>query len=621
MTSIHRWFRPETLELLPISLRRFAIPAATGSVQDMERLLDLLVDQADTDKYTYSLPVIYANLDPAKIPTEENLNVDSVACANMALDQLHDLRPKHKSAFAELWHRAWPWIVFFQAYRECLSDRLMRLDPCFDVVILITRFRKDKQLESEIFRTAGVRTLVVDAWFAIGNTENRLEHSAFTNLCRILPSLTADEPDHFDEIIEGAGGVANLSAIIGTTVLDCVRVAIGGPATHVDSLINVLTFIRILGHTDIMSPALAAAGGAKIITAASCTGFDPDGTVLEPVKKQTIVLLCLDAISTMIYSPEAMCAALPVGLLQSVLFCSTLALSQDEFIHCMLARILPSATVYHSVLVVLKEVIPMFSKMPDSMEFQRCWMYKDWMEFMTLVERRIAFMQQTEASHGVSMKACSNCNKMRERKDFRKCSRCQTVFYCSLECQKADWNTGHRETCQTNQIYSLRNMDITPHNYSFLRELFHKDMMKLKPSQLIPAPQSALPLSYLRELAQRSERNPFILVVHYQKGIPCAYIGEIAWARRRDFQHRFNWDDLERREARSSGLMELQTMVVQDGSPWHHRHFVFPQWSDRPGFLHRLYEVVRRDISLEDAEQEVERLCIAYENESGTRIH
>lgn len=49
-----------------------------------------------------------------------------------------------------------------------------------------------------------------------------------------------------------------------------------------------------------------------------------------------------------------------------------------------------------------------------------------------------------------SLKHCRYCNKMEMSEEFqmtlKRCSRCQSAFYCSTACQRADWKT-HKKTC------------------------------------------------------------------------------------------------------------------------------------------------------------------------------
>lgn len=50
-----------------------------------------------------------------------------------------------------------------------------------------------------------------------------------------------------------------------------------------------------------------------------------------------------------------------------------------------------------------------------------------------------------------SLARCGNsdCHKLQLNKgDFKKCARCKTVSYCSAECQKAHWKSGHKAECR-----------------------------------------------------------------------------------------------------------------------------------------------------------------------------
>jgi len=38
---------------------------------------------------------------------------------------------------------------------------------------------------------------------------------------------------------------------------------------------------------------------------------------------------------------------------------------------------------------------------------------------------------------------------MLRTEDLKACGACKAVFYCGLECQKADWKARHRPLCKT----------------------------------------------------------------------------------------------------------------------------------------------------------------------------
>ena len=46
-----------------------------------------------------------------------------------------------------------------------------------------------------------------------------------------------------------------------------------------------------------------------------------------------------------------------------------------------------------------------------------------------------------------TIKSCANCDKAdNPETPFKRCSRCQTSYYCSKDCQKADWKE-HKKSC------------------------------------------------------------------------------------------------------------------------------------------------------------------------------
>ena len=45
------------------------------------------------------------------------------------------------------------------------------------------------------------------------------------------------------------------------------------------------------------------------------------------------------------------------------------------------------------------------------------------------------------------MEKCSGCEAQKPRTDLKRCSECKDVWYCSVECQRADWQS-HRKLCK-----------------------------------------------------------------------------------------------------------------------------------------------------------------------------
>ncbi|KAE8440743.1 hypothetical protein EG329_006622 [Mollisiaceae sp. DMI_Dod_QoI] len=72
---------------------------------------------------------------------------------------------------------------------------------------------------------------------------------------------------------------------------------------------------------------------------------------------------------------------------------------------------------------------------------------------------------QTEASSSSTIltKKCANCgtSETDPEKPLKPCSKCQTVRYCSRDCQKKDWKV-HKKTCASDaQIYA-QTADLKP---------------------------------------------------------------------------------------------------------------------------------------------------------------
>ncbi|KAI8054936.1 uncharacterized protein B0P05DRAFT_498991 [Gilbertella persicaria] len=69
-------------------------------------------------------------------------------------------------------------------------------------------------------------------------------------------------------------------------------------------------------------------------------------------------------------------------------------------------------------------------------------------------EKLIRQLAKEAAQDNISHRQCANmdCNKKEEEPgSFKRCGRCQRVSYCSRECQKEHWKTGHKAVCKAPQ--------------------------------------------------------------------------------------------------------------------------------------------------------------------------
>ena len=52
--------------------------------------------------------------------------------------------------------------------------------------------------------------------------------------------------------------------------------------------------------------------------------------------------------------------------------------------------------------------------------------------------------------------SCAVCDK--SDSPLKKCSQCSSVFYCSVDCQKADWKS-HKSNCINAEVYIKKQME------------------------------------------------------------------------------------------------------------------------------------------------------------------
>ncbi|KAJ7655827.1 hypothetical protein DFH06DRAFT_1473988 [Mycena polygramma] len=629
---MHDSLRLENLSLLPISIRRFATPAATGSVHDFQRLLEVLDDNWDEERYKHCLPVFYFTLDPAKIPMDENLRSDPIRCATMALDALRNVceAQAHKPAWPDLWPRVWAWIVFLHAYRDCFPDDLGEPDVCLDLLVFYNCFGSDAATRVLISQTEGVRALVVDAWAFLLNTEERESHWGFSELCRALRDgigivrFNPIYPTQVAEIVDGADGPLGLASLVVKTLRALLLVAGETPTVVVEEknlafLQDVLSFLDYLPPHDAVPEALASAGISISLTAAAI-GCIYGTHTSAPSATRNVVLKSLELLVRFISCPRAMQESIATGLLYAIIYiamCPSIEDAHEQMLKRLLTRTLPGSTLYRSILASMEVQLLRYEPTTNTSDFQNSWLYDEWQSFATLAHERIAFMNELDSKKdAVAFRACDNmeCGLIQERKKFKRCSACEAVYYCSLECRKVDWrHGGHRDTCQSIRAFALKKDGLVPRDRAFLRALLHKDMTDRH--QPNPPLFDAVRFPYLRELVHNPSNTTIVTVLDYRYGRPKSWVEFAKHESESDPMYKHVHRDILVRAARSRGRMELH-LVMLNSLPWaplERRGFMFPQRSDRPAFNEGYLRILKDD-GIDDAQEEVERLLAATED-------
>ncbi|KAJ7633581.1 hypothetical protein DFH06DRAFT_689128 [Mycena polygramma] len=618
---MHQLLRLEHLSALPLSLRRFAMPAARGSWPELNRLLRLLHEMESRAAWTNCLPIFYANLDPAGIPSGEDLDTPAAGAAALVLRSLRLLTPDYASIGMDLWPRVWQWTSFLHTYQDCIPPLHPGQNTAIDLLFLVNALITDPVMAAAIGQTAGVRAILMHAFASLLDNEMSSDENAFPHLCTILRDfMAADEPENLAEILdatEGLHALASLAVRYIKLFMPERRTALTTkPLFLYDGILSFVLQVTDNAQEDYDIPAaFLAAGIVAPLTAVTCALSEStvihdgvDGPLLE----------CFQLFMDLFMVPgshtairDAIDAGLLHGIIHSSILCDGAEVLEESGLKTLLTTVLPDALVYYSVLGALETQLPEVAEIAKLPGFKQSAMYDHWVYFANLAEERIGLLNHFKSGHS-SHKACDNmeCGVIRQKTDFQRCSNCQRVYYCSPDCQTEDWESGHRETCHSLRICRLHNSDFSPRTLWFMRWLFHSD--------------SAL-LTTTSELCSRLEMmrdypgDPIVSILDYRNGVLSVETGTLGSERETCDQWEVYWDEHRARMARSGGRMELHLMRIWDGS--RPRQLMFPQRLDRPVLHDGLVRILNKLPLDSDPEKEVEELVATPEYLARQQIH
>ncbi|KAJ7615447.1 hypothetical protein FB45DRAFT_1008367 [Roridomyces roridus] len=165
-----------------------------------------------------------------------------------------------------------------------------------------------------------------------------------------------------------------------------------------------------------------------------------------------------------------------------------------------------------------------------------------------------------ESADRIPTGACDNveCARISFKTEFRCCSGCESVNYCSVDCQRLDWRRGHRNTCRAIRLHSLQNPGpLTCRDRSFLRTLM---------DCAYTANLMAILLTELLLLHQNGPDNQWMTIMRFVEGkfsVECIVMQDFTTRRQIEFLGPVVEDQLSRATA-SGGRNHLHAFIFSD---------------------------------------------------------
>ncbi|KAJ7629247.1 hypothetical protein DFH06DRAFT_1226206 [Mycena polygramma] len=581
---MHPYLRLSSLNALPISVRRLALAACAAdcSMNDIFRVSSAM-DRAqdDGEGLLKFLPVFYAFLDPLRIPTSDQLDAMSpstscvIEAAILALDAIFtpDTPPETR---VDLWPRVWVWVDFLHTFRDNLRGvtEQSEEDLYVDFILFAAAFTQSLtaplQLDASIValmrETRGFVVVLFRAWtvaFKIPDTETR--ERALVAVSMFL-MVVARDPLYLPEMLDTVGGSSDKLAVL--FVRHISRVAPTGQAkltpTKLQLLVRIFPIMEALNkNLPSLIPALASNELAKVLTDAilalirtnlpNDTRPDPASTFYMSVTFLTMVLL----------TPEGyrvVTEAIQHGLLRAIVTCGHGRIPKEisKHLEYLLTDILAPATVRYYLLEEIRDAIAQLDDTVSSPSFQKSEIFKAWSTFAAVTTARVEVAREFDSDF-VSQRACDypKCRVISEKINFKRCSGCFTLFYCSKACQSLDWRQGgHLGTCA---MYRARHINVhrhyTPRERAFLRALLASDFDTARGD-------------IYRDISFGSVMRPgteWFTLFDYTRGRVTVETLPLSAAHEKMQIDAAYWADQVARARASGGRMALHVMLVRDG--------------------------------------------------------
>nr|GAT56051.1 predicted protein [Mycena chlorophos] len=409
------------------------------------------------------LPVVYINLDTEDTPLladGADLVNDPALKARIyrVLQSFQCLEKLHKSvdsdAIDDLWPRCWAWMHVVQAWSEVIPLPSHEGDLRGSWVLLVRQLieRCVQRKRNLIAWTPDLRMMIAEVWAIYLKLPQQPDNiDTLRGLSGTLALLAASDyplEDHYMELVAGAGGRDALASLFITqlqreTHAGLERISETGLRRLAGVSAHLLSAMHHIGRE------LREQGIVTEITHACLALCRIKRTSAEDIRTGVMFLMnFLRALFGFISDPHAdtyIAEALRAGLLDLVFMSSAAKLSvgtEKLLLFCDLA--LPQFMALEQVASIVGDFAESAENLGiDLSEADEA----SWNTFATAARSRTTSWRMSKT--GTGLWACANveCTVIKARHDFKQCSQCQRVLYCSTACQRTHWRSQHREDC------------------------------------------------------------------------------------------------------------------------------------------------------------------------------
>ncbi|KAJ6570045.1 hypothetical protein DFH09DRAFT_1277685 [Mycena vulgaris] len=610
-----------SLNDLPISIRRIADNACrnTRTVEDVERVIELMSTRAvSAAQRTSLLPVFFANLDPAGIPTSTELDlfradtIDVVSRAILSVNVVFHTRLP-MDVGPSLWSRVWHWSRFIHAHWEHLTRILIFDELVFytDFLVFAGGFHDHPATYAMMSTTPGFRMMVAKAWTFLADLDepNKLE-MVLNDLCGFIVDSNVREPANLTEFVEGAGGTLDDLADV---VIKYIHTVIARPAPKA---IPNSTVHYIRGLFAFIADADLYPKEGKLW---KVVPLGPLCTVLiyeEFVEALMAVIMSLTTASapdTGLALDEAFMLlrrilttppgtiwleeAIDGGLLRAVVTCATLGCARkiNHHLRFILRRVISCGLVWYHIASLLEYSLAAVKGLVTAEVFQRCDIYALWEDFISLADERQSLVAGFDSAEFIFSKACDNLEKLRKKYFSDAALGALRRIIATKNVRQLIGTQGNiamsavRPNLFISHIFrdmtaELVNPTLGVHERAFLRALIHRDYEKHRHSICVKQVEFMVqnPRCLFITLFDYSN-PPFQIEVHSATdSLLAAALAEFG----------YEWSNIVARAESSGGCLQLHMIQVQQGK--YMRRWMIPLRTNNSVIYDRLREVAQR---------------------------